>query len=1553
MYLHYDATRQTAPDLGAKQEQCDMPKNDPLAIQFFAAVILGCALAAAPDCNAHACFVEEILSPPAAAPEDVAIADLNGDGNPDIVYSSTDENTVRWLENSGGPNPTFAPRQLTTSQLPNLRAVVPADLNNDGHTDVAVAYSNQLRWFKNNGMNPPAFTMHNIGSTPISISDIDIALITGDDFPDIYGADFGNNVYWWRNSASNNTPTFGRFTMPSAFVSGPTNLLSVNFDERLGDDLLLAHFAGITMFQEGASFQTGTLAGGVTIFAIAAADLDADGDLDVIASAQDDFVTPGATAPAIIWYERSGQHLGSSPPLTLAQPRVITTEVSFADSVACDDLDADGDADIVVASGENNTIFWLENNGQPEPAFTTRVLTTEAQQAASVDVADMNSDAIPDIAAVSSDDNEVRWFFNAPVENLTAASLHPVIPSALASASPADTLLAYEAHFSTDCAPVLDVTPAGVTLRSRGSIERAPNAPTSLADLTSLESAPGAAIAISGPLNIAPGATPSLVSDLVTLSGPLSLDPGATLHSTNIIELKGESSFVTEQIDVSARSFTAYNLAAGDLTGDHIPDVLLTRSDGKISWLTSTTDPESPFSETILRTDSPATQNPTITDINGDDNADILTYNDASGFTHFFFGTRVKGQADFAETDEFFVPNTPGQPVDLNADGHTDLLNEDVWYRNDGAINPNMTAQQIPRTTNNINAWTAADFDNDGDPDVLMLADDSFWWYENDGLGAFTEQPGTIIGELNPRELFPADADADGDLDLFTVNVPLDKPFVDVPVWLENQGGATATFTVRTIGLPPTDERFRRIVVSDAEGDGDPDVYALDPDGNEVFLLENNGASTPIFTPRSLGNSSSFIRPRTLVVADFDADGDSDVVFSVLQTGFLFRLQNNLVTDQQLTAASIASDTTVSLVNTELTLENGAELSATTSITLDRTTAIAGSGVAMAPNIASAGILRPSEGETLTLLGDYQQTYDDPVLGLEAGSLQVSLAGDPAVPRLFVSGASSLAGALIATAPNGVFNPLVGETFLITDAASQTSFFDAAILPGLPDNKFLRFTSTSRGPAGSVTLIVDTLAGNGIEFDPQDPTPIGGLPTGAALGDVAGFLDGMTFAPPDGLPDLALAIPDDADPTGAPGQLVVLINAGDGGDGIWDGFSGGTITVFTGPGAMMSGGEQPVSVSLGDLDNDKDLDLATANLADGSLSIFINNAPGVLDREPLIPSGVDQPRAVVIADLDGDDRADAAVAGETTPGAGRIAGLISTGAPGNFLPPTTLDIGQTLVWASLGDLDNDKDLDLDLVVADASANAFHALENLGGLGAAWGGFTLQQTVLVNTGIVQASLGDLDNDKDLDVITANRSSGTLSVSLNNSGTLGPAASLPVGTRPRSLALADLDGDSDDDVAVIVDDDSRPGERLVRVLRNDLNAPGGQVIFSPAADVPTELQPAIALSEAPTIGGGITRDLDADGDDDVVTVNENPPSARSGDRGAASSSAAALLQSITTTDCSADLNADGNVGPADLASLLASWGQPGAGDLDNSGAVESADLAVLLAAWGACP
>ena len=78
-----------------------------------------------------------------------------------------------------------------------------------------------------------------------------------------------------------------------------------------------------------------------------AADVDSDGDLDVLsASINDD---------TIAWYENDGSE-------TFTQ-RTITTSANGATSVFAADVDGDGDLDVLSASINDDTIAWYENNG--------------------------------------------------------------------------------------------------------------------------------------------------------------------------------------------------------------------------------------------------------------------------------------------------------------------------------------------------------------------------------------------------------------------------------------------------------------------------------------------------------------------------------------------------------------------------------------------------------------------------------------------------------------------------------------------------------------------------------------------------------------------------------------------------------------------------------------------------------------------------------------------------------------------------------------------------------------------------------------------------------------------------------------------------------------------------------------------------------------------------------------------------------------------------------------------------------------------------------------
>jgi len=82
-------------------------------------------------------------------------------------------------------------------------------------------------------------------------------------------------------------------------------------------------------------------------------------------------------------------------------------------------------------------------------------------------------------------------------------------------------------------------------------------------------------------------------------------------------------------------------------------------------------------------------------------------------------------------------------------------------------------------------------------------------------------------------------------------------------------------------------------------------------------------------------------------------------------------------------------------------------------------------------------------------------------------------------------------------------------------------------------------------------------------------------------------------------------------------------------------------------------------------------------------------------------------------------------------------------------------------------------------------------------------------------------------------------------------------------------------------------------------------------------------------------GIDRDLDSFLDQDERDAGSDPADANS-----------------VPNDCPADINSSGAVDAADVAMMLANWGQSGTGDINGDGSVAGEDLAELLSAWGPC-
>lgn len=567
-------------------------------------------------------------------------------------------------------------------------------------------------------------------------------------------------------------------------------------------------------------------------------------------------------------------------------------------------------------------------------------------------------------------------------------------------------------------------------------------------------------------------------------------------------------------------------------------------------------------------------------------------------------------------------------------------------------------------------------------------------------------------------------------------------------------------------------------------------------------------------------------------------------------------------------------------------------------------------------------------GDEMTIDGWYLQQRTPGQQASQSGSLVIDLGtvkGENFADRLIVSDFASLGGGLYLR-PYEFFNPAPGSLGLpVVEAGSIIGQFDVVFTPFFNDGRFLRVRyENGKGPGAAVTVYVDSTNGS-LSFDEGEDVDV---PAGASASSAAvDFFDNDAFI------DLAVALPAD-DPMQL-GCVLVLLNQGNGGGGEWNGYTvAQCITV----------GRDPSAVATGDVNGDGRPDIIAANRLDNTVSVLVNDGMGDFSFLPPITLAVGAaPVDVAVADLNDDTFLDIVTANQD---GGGVSVLFGT-APGVFAPAMSVPTGLEPSALTIADFSDAPGLEI--AVANRGSGTItvigdNTLFGIGGLA----------DIDLGDGAVPDDLdsGDVDNDKDIDIVASDQQP-TQGPSGNTSGSVvvirrdraaglgaGPAfaspVSIPAGAAPGSLALTDMDGDGDDDIAVVTSDENRgdAGE-FVRLIRNDLVPADGQLIFSPWQDVPTGNEPTFVLPS----------DVNNDGLDDIITLNiiENV-----GLLGVSTSQISVLLNAYEPP-VPGDINGDGLTNMSDLAILLGNYSMSGIGipgDVDGDGFVGFNDLNIIL-------
>lgn len=712
--------------------------------------------------------------------EALTFADLDNDGDVDALAAGAGEIAV-WLNNGDG---TVWAKDSVDAGVTTPVSLVAADLDGDGDVDFAAADSGAatLSWYENSAGDAMSWSRVDVVTTETGVQSVAAADMDGDgDLDLLTAAGTLERVAWWPYDSAtgfSSTPVVVASSITATRFATPADL------DKDGDMDVLATADGELLWFEGSSSGTSWTSSsidatlGSPIFA-KALDLDLDADVDLVVTDSSD--------DKVYAYENSGSQ---------SWGREEIASVNGAYSISALDFDSDGDADFVGSATDGDLVFWLEHpDGDPwTDIWTLRTVQATAGGPYRATAADLDGDGDVDLAAALKTDGDLRWYPNR--------SLHRNAPFA-----------------------------AGVQVEHNFSA--ATYIKTADMDLDG-------------------------DSDLVSAS------PNA--DRTRWWNNPGDGSDNWPQVNIGNLN-RAYSLEVEDLDGDGDPDVVAASLNGDLTWWENTSGDGTTFTTRSILTVAGSLRVHSA-DLDGDGDMDLIALDATDDILSWVRNDDGIGQTWTTIEIATSIDCLYADAHDVDVDGDPDVV---VANRSNGLV------QWFENTNGDGSAWSshavgtfgnvfwveAADINGDGLPDVVATSDsfvDEIAWWAQDDMGGWTKNAIASSAAFQRGEV--ADLDDDGDMDLIIPSLSGDEIS-----WYENLNGDGLSWSIHSVGSGngPGD-----VEILDINNDGRLDVAGTLILAGDLFLWTNTGGQLGL--------------PTTALAAPVVLEGTTEPLFKIVAT---------------------------------------------------------------------------------------------------------------------------------------------------------------------------------------------------------------------------------------------------------------------------------------------------------------------------------------------------------------------------------------------------------------------------------------------------------------------------------------------------------------------------------------------------------------------------------------------------------------------------------------------------------------------------------------------